>query len=131
MNNLNVNLNFNANLDVNNCYPDFTEFADVIDSAGGVHNVVFITTLKEPEVVGKIDALLSFGKEMNRIKVKWELRVDNHLHGKVYIFKKDGLPFAGIITSANLTHNGIVANHRMGMLGRRRANACIYREAGI
>lgn len=53
------------------CYPDFTEFADVIDSAGGVHNVVFNTTLKDPEVVGKIDALLSFGKEMNRIKVKW------------------------------------------------------------
>lgn len=96
------------------CYSDFSEFADAIASARDVHSVVFITTLKDVEVVGKIDALLSFRDEMNRIKVQWELRVDNHLHGKIYIFKKDGHPFAGVITSANLTHNGMVANHEWG-----------------
>ena len=35
-------------------YPDFTEFADVLASSG-VKRVRFVTTLKENEVVGKID----------------------------------------------------------------------------
>lgn len=96
------------------CYSDFSDFAEALEVAGSIHRVQFITTLKKDEVVGKIDALLSFSKEMNRIKVQWELRIDNHLHGKIYIFKKDGDPFAGIITSANLTHNGMAANHEWG-----------------
>lgn len=53
---------------------------------------------------------------MNRISVQWELRIDNHLHGKIYIFKEKGKPFAGNITSANLTYNGMVANHEWGCL---------------
>ena len=96
------------------CYSDFSDFAEALEVAGSIHRVQFITTLKKDEVVGKIDALLSFSKEMNRIKVQWELRIDNHLHGKIYIFKKDGDQFAGIITSANLTHNGMAANHEWG-----------------
>ena len=36
------------------CYPDFTEFADVVASSG-VKRVLFVTTFKEDEVVGKID----------------------------------------------------------------------------
>ena len=36
------------------CYPDFTEFADVVASSG-VKRVRFVTSLKENEVVGKID----------------------------------------------------------------------------
>ena len=98
------------------CYSDFSIFADVLDSSGGIQKALFVTTLKTDEVVGKIDSLLSFRDEMNRIKVQWEMHVDNHLHGKIYIFKKDGLTFAGIITSANLTHNGMVANHKWGCL---------------
>ena len=53
-------------------YPDFTEFADVLASSG-VKRVRFVTTLKEDEVVGKIDALCSFCYEMKRIDVEWKL----------------------------------------------------------
>lgn len=97
-------------------YSDFSAFADGIESAGGIQKVLFVTTLKKEEVNGKIDSLLSFRDEMNRIKVQWELRIDNQLHGKIYIFKKDRHSFAGIVTSANLTHNGMVANHEWGCL---------------
>lgn len=97
------------------CYPDFSGFADVIKNAGSISKVIFITTAKKNEIAGKIDSLLSFSGEMERIGVQWQLRVDNRLHGKIYIFKKGGAPFAGIITSANLTHNGMVANHEWGV----------------
>jgi len=97
------------------CYPDFMDFAKSIKSVGSVRKIVFITTAKNDEIVSKIDALLSFHKEMERIGVQWELRVDNILHGKIYVFKRAGQPFAGIITSANLTHNGMIANHEWGV----------------
>lgn len=97
------------------CYSNFTEFANSIKAAGSVSKIVFITTAKKDEIVGKIDSLLSFRKEMERIGVQWELRVDDDLHGKIYIFKSGGQPFAGIITSANLTHRGMEENHEWGV----------------
>lgn len=97
------------------CYPNFAEFANSIKAAGTVGRIVFITTAKNDEIVGKIDSLLSFRKEMERIGVQWELRKDDHLHGKIYIFKNGGQPFAGIITSANLTHRGMEENHEWGV----------------
>lgn len=98
------------------CYSDFSAFAKMLESYESIQKVMFVTTLKPDEVNGKIDSLLSFRDEMNRIKVQWELRIDNQLHGKIYIFKKDRHSFAGIVTSANLTHNGMVANHEWGCL---------------
>lgn len=96
------------------CYLDFTEFADVVASSG-VKRVRFVTTLKEDEVVGKIDALHSFCHEMNRIDVEWKLMIDNKLHGKVYVFRKGGNAKATIISSANLTRNGMELNHEWGV----------------
>lgn len=98
------------------CYSDFSVFADMVATCDDLRKIVFITTLRTEEVISKIDSLLSFQDEMNRISVQWELRIDNHLHGKIYIFKEKGKPFAGIITSANLTYNGMVANHEWGCL---------------
>lgn len=97
------------------CYSDFTEFAGAVANASTVRKIRFITTLKKDEVISKIDSLVSFSKEMVRVGMEWELLIDVHLHGKVYIFKKEGEPFAGIITSANLTHNGMARNHEWGV----------------
>lgn len=97
------------------CYSDFADFANSVKGTGFVGKVVFITTAKNDEIGRKIDSLLSFRKEMERIGVQWVLRVDNRLHGKIYIFKNSGQPFAGIITSANLTHNGMIVNHEFGV----------------
>ena len=97
------------------CYNDFSELANALAGAGVIRKVKFITTLKKDEVISKIYSLLSFSKEMGRVGLKWELHIDNHLHGKVYLFKNSGFPYAGIITSANLTHNGMVRNHEWGV----------------
>lgn len=96
------------------CFPDFKAFSDRVAAIGKIGKVTFITTLQKDGVVGKIDSLLSFRYSMERIGVEWELRLDEHLHGKVYIFRKGGQPFAGIITSANLTESGMELNHEYG-----------------
>lgn len=98
------------------CFPDFKKFADMLAAIGTIKKIIFITTLEREGVVGKIDQLISFRNEMERIGVQWELRLDEKLHGKVYIFKKEGQPFAGIITSANLTESGMEFNHEYGCL---------------
>lgn len=97
------------------CYADFSAFADAILDIGSIRKVIFITTAKNEEIAGKIDSLYSFSKEMERIGVQWTLQIDNKLHGKVYIFKKCGQPIVGIISSANLTHNGMELNHEWGV----------------
>lgn len=96
------------------CYADFRVFADEVASCG-VKRVRFVTTLKGDEVVGKIDALLSFCREMKRIGVVWGLMIDNRLHGKVYVFRKGDNAVAAVISSANLTHNGMEVNHEWGV----------------
>lgn len=98
------------------CFSDFSNFANEIDGIGTIMKITFITTLEREGVVGKVDQLISFSREMERIGLIWELRLDEALHGKIYIFKANGHPFAGVITSANLTHNGMVANHEWGCL---------------
>lgn len=98
------------------CYPDFSEFAEAVANANSIRRVSFVTTLKNDEVIDKIDSLLSFRYEMERVGLQWNLRLDNKLHGKVYLFKKGGRLFSGIVTSANLTHNGMTANHEYGCL---------------
>lgn len=63
--------------------------------------------MKNDEAVEKIDSLLSFRKAMKEHGIDWQIRTDNMLHGKVYIFKNNDAPFAAIITSSNLTQHGL------------------------
>ena len=72
--------------------------------------------MKNDEVVEKIESLLSFRKAMKEHGIDWQIRIDNMLHGKVYIFKNNDAPFAAIITSANLTQHGLRQNHEWGCL---------------
>jgi len=62
-------------------------------------------------------ALRSFGAEIQSATGTWPtIGLDQTLHSKVYIFSTDGTPFAGIVTSANLTHTGLSRNHETGVL---------------
>ena len=59
----------------------------------------------------------SYCKYFTRVTGKWpEVGIDQSLHSKVYVFSKDKVPFAGIVTSANLTNNGMVSNNETGVL---------------
>lgn len=98
------------------CFPNFETFVSDIAKDDSIRKITFITTMKNEEAVEKIDALLSFRKAMGEHGICWQIRIDNMLHGKVYVFKKSNAPFAAIITSANLTQHGLTQNHEWGCL---------------
>ncbi len=78
-----------------------------------------ITTIapKGEDQLKKPASLLSLYEELNQRWSTLELiiQLDNQLHGKVYLFKKDGVFTDGIISSANLTHSGLKGNHEWGI----------------
>ena len=98
------------------CFPNFDAFVSDITKDGSIRKITFITTMKNEEAVEKIEALLSFRTAIEEHGIDWQIRIDNTLHGKVYIFKKNNTPFAAIITSANLTQHGLELNNEWGCL---------------
>jgi hypothetical protein len=81
--------------------------------------IKIITTLlpKSLEQIKKIKSLVSFIKlpQVKNGNLKSKISLNNKLHGKVYIFKKDSVCISAIITSANFTYNGLVQNHEWGI----------------
>ncbi len=100
------------------CFNDFRPFTDDLASNSGIRSVTFITTLKQDELLSKIEALMSFSIEMTAHMIDWKIYIDNRLHGKVYIFRKSGDYAGAIITSANITTKGQKTNHEWGCLTR-------------
>lgn len=83
-----------------------------------VKSLSLVTTLKrnDSDQITKPNALKSFYNLANQLctSAKIRLHVNNSLHGKVYIFRKPGKAIA-IVTSANLTQNGLFNNHEWGI----------------
>ena len=81
-----------------------------------ISDVTMVTTLKPFDVdqFNKVKALM----ELNMLKklrgCNLSIRIDNDLHGKVYIGRKDNQYVGCIITSANFTHKGMKQNHEWG-----------------
>lgn len=98
------------------CFSDFSGFATDISNAGSINRITLITTLKNEEAHKKVSSLLSFRDEMERVGIEWRVLIDKSLHGKVYVFKKNANPVSAIITSANLTNNGMRSNHEWGYM---------------
>ncbi len=81
--------------------------------------ITLVTTLKknDQDQITKPKSLKSF-YHLAKAKcpnAKVKVHIDNSLHGKIYIFKKDSARKA-IITSANLTLSGFYNNHEWGLL---------------
>lgn len=95
------------------------EFDEIIFdlAALGVKSIVLITTLKDnsQDLFKKSNALYSFCSSCLCNSIKYEVRIDNKLHGKIYIALKDNEPIKGIITSANFTNNGLKHSHEWGV----------------
>ncbi len=95
---------------------DFDEFIhDVVEE--GIKSILLITTLKDntSDLFKKANSLYSFCTCCFLNGIKYEVRIDNKLHGKIYIAIKDGKPVKGIISSANFTDNGLAHNHEWGI----------------
>ncbi len=87
------------------------------DSINKPKNIVLITTLKpySPEQIDKVKFFKQLSSYCKRHNVILKILIDNTLHGKIYISKKDNEYYKGLITSANFTQNGLVNNNEWGV----------------
>lgn len=95
---------------------DFSEFVHDVSELG-IKSIILITTLKDNnlDLFNKANSLYSFCLSCKLNNVKFEVRIDNKLHGKIYIGIKNGFPLKAIITSANFTENGLSYSHEWGV----------------
>ncbi|TGL75997.1 restriction endonuclease PLD domain-containing protein [Leptospira yasudae] len=90
---------------------------------GGLENIdkikefTLITTLvnKSDDLISKSKSLSSFIDFCQIQEGKWKIHINNKLHGKIYLFKNNNKIFSGIITSANMSDNGMRFNHEWGV----------------
>ncbi|MFC0877120.1 restriction endonuclease PLD domain-containing protein [Saccharicrinis sp. FJH2] len=97
---------------------DFSDFLEEI-SLSVITKIHLITTLKPKsfDQIRKISSLISLidHPEIKSEKIKYQISLNNKLHGKIYIFKKNNKYISAIITSANFTESGLVRNHEWGI----------------
>jgi HKD family nuclease len=79
--------------------------------------VIIITTLKPYDLdqYSKVTYFKQLYQIFNKMKVDFEIMIENSLHGKIFITENNFDTFA-IITSANFTDNGLRINNEWGIL---------------
>lgn len=97
---------------------DFEDLFKDVDFSK-VESITLVTTLKknDQDQITKPKSLKSFYKlvKVKCPEAKVKIHIDNSLHGKIYIFKKNDSQKA-VVTSANLTYSGFYKNHEWGVL---------------
>lgn len=83
----------------------------------GLQKLTLITTLKEkdPDQLKKVPILMELYRLKKMRGFNLSVKIDNQLHGKVYIGMRDGNYTGAIVTSANFTDNGLENNHEWGI----------------
>ncbi|OPY88872.1 MAG: hypothetical protein A4E72_01264 [Syntrophus sp. PtaU1.Bin208] len=100
-------------------YEDFSSFFAGLNLRGMEIELVTSCAPRGTDQLKKPFSLRSFGSLAEASTGNWPtIGVDQALHSKIYVFFKGGMPFAGIITSANLTGRGLQINHEAGVLLR-------------
>lgn len=98
-------------------YQDFSELMAGLDCRGKEIELITSAKVKGDDQLRKPYALRSFGTLARQATGKWPpIHLNNNLHSKIYLFQKAGEPFAGVVTSANLTHAGLCTSHETGVL---------------
>lgn len=82
-----------------------------------IKKLTLLTTLKpnDTDQIYKIHCLPKIHDYCRANNIDFELYINNRLHGKVYLFKKNNEIIDGIITSANFTENGMEKNLEWGI----------------
>jgi HKD family nuclease len=97
---------------------DFADFFGEIDFTQ-LKKIHLITTLspKSFDQIKKISSLISFIEfpDIKEKKVNSQISLNNKLHGKIYIFKKENDYVSAIISSANFTDSGLSRKHEWGI----------------
>ena len=98
-------------------YEDFSPFFSSMGSRKISFELITSCAPKGSDQLKKPFSLKSFGDICKSISGEWPvIGIDQRLHAKIYVFYREGEPFAGIVTSANLTKSGLSLNHETGFL---------------
>jgi HKD family nuclease len=97
---------------------NFSDFLRNV-SLSTTKRIHLITTLKPKTLdqirkVTSLISLINYPEIKNKI-IQCKISINNKLHGKIYIFKKDGAYISAIISSANFTNNGLISNNEWGV----------------
>jgi hypothetical protein len=100
-------------------YEDFSEFFKELRLQGKELELISSAKSRGNDQVTKPYALRSFGRLAREATGKWPaMALNNNLHSKIYLFWRERELFAGVVTSANLTHSGLATSHETGVLIR-------------
>lgn len=82
-----------------------------------ITDVTLVTTLKpqDADQFNKVNPLIDLYDLKKSRSFNLSIRIDNDLHGKVYIGKREDKYVGCIITSANFTNKGLEQNHEWGV----------------
>lgn len=88
------------------------------DSLNDLQKITIITTLRpfDKDQYSKITYFKQLYNLFNPKNIKFEILIDNSLHGKIFIGETDESNVKAIITSANFTDSGLRINNEWGIL---------------
>ncbi len=92
------------------------DIAKLVGSMTTIKKIILYTTLqKYDDSAQKVIALHEFYGFCINNGIDLLIKIDDNLHGKVYLFY-DGISAKGfVLTSGNFTENGLVKNHEFGL----------------
>lgn len=92
------------------------DIAKIVKNIPTIKKITLYTTMqKYDDAAQKVIALYKFYEFCKNNEIDLLIKIDDNLHGKVYLFY-DGINAKGfILTSGNFTENGLVMNHEFGV----------------
>ena len=95
---------------------DIESMLSGINNEKHIRKIVLVTVLKAfDESLRKADILYNFIIYCELNKIVYEIHIDEKLHGKIYLFYKNGIEKGVVISSANFTTPGLINNHEWGV----------------
>ena len=92
------------------------DISKLIESMTTIKNITLYTTLqKYDDTAQKAIALYKFYEYCKGKSIDLLIKIDDNLHGKVYLFYDGIKPKGFVLTSGNFTENGLINNHEYGM----------------
>lgn len=92
------------------------DYEFIIEKSKALKKITIITNLeKYDDTASKVISLYEYSEICKKHNIDFVLKNDGKLHGKVYIFFKEGKSIGVLVTSANFTKNGFINNNEYGL----------------
>lgn len=98
-------------------YQDFAPLVHGLNLAGKSVELISTCAVKSEDQLDKPYSLRNFGQSFKAATGSWPvIHLNQALHSKIYLFYRNEVALAGVVTSANLTGSGLTRSHETGVL---------------